>query len=215
MPCPGRRVRNPNGAPALRPSCRARPPRIHPTTQGWSAPGSSHGAALGSPRPDVSRCRTWIAASGRLAVPRLGNRVRTVSRRRARVARPRCHPKINHRNETKNRNSARIATFLRLRIVIGSPNRESRCKNAGNRPFGSLFPLWRNRKESAIAKKLQKWRDFCFSTNRLPQWGRSRKRRINPTGRIPWKTCGFSVTTLGRIPLKAREPSATPAERTP
>lgn len=182
---PGSPVRNPNGAPALRPSCRARPPRIHPATQGRSVPGSSRGAALGSPRPDRLTVPRLGRPSGRLAVVRLGNRVRTVSRRRARVARPRCRPKTNHRNETKNRNSARIATFLRLRIVIGSPNRESRCKNAGNRPFGSLFPLWRNRKESAIAKKLQKWRDFCFSTNRLPQWGRSRKRRINPTGRTP------------------------------
>ena len=135
----------------------------------------------------VSRCRAWVArprCRAWVARPRCRAWVAR-PRCRAWVARPRCHPKINHRNETKNRNSARIATFLRLRIVIGSPNRESRCKNAGNRPFGSLFPLWRNRKESAIAKKLQKWRDFCFSTNRLPQWGRSRKRRINPTGRIP------------------------------
>ena len=64
--------------------------------------------------------------------------------------------------ESENKKSAQIATFLRLRIVMDSSDRGSRRKSAGDRPYSSIFPLRGSGKESAIAKKLQKWRDFCF-----------------------------------------------------
>lgn len=56
-----------------------------------------------------------------------------------------------------------------IRDYRGSPNNRFRPKNAANRLRNGPFPLCTDRRESLIAKKLQKWWDFCFSVDRLPQ----------------------------------------------
>lgn len=166
-PHPDRRVHNPNGAPALRPSCRARPPRIHPATWVWAAPRPSRNMGLchpTAPRPDRRRAILQHRAQTVVDLfrsakfdPRLDHPAALDLGRPV----PDTTPKPLG-GEPKQKKSARIATFLRLGIVMGSPDCGSRCKNAGNRPLGSLFPLWRNRKESLIAKSCKNGGIFVF-----------------------------------------------------
>lgn len=103
--------------------------------------GSSRSAEPGS-RPDHHRITLRYHAqtvvglfrnakfdphSNPLAAPNLGSPAPT--------------PPRSHCEEAENKKSARIATFLRLAIVMGSSDRGSRCKSAGNRLFSSVFPL--------------------------------------------------------------------------
>ena len=66
--------------------------------------------------------------------------------------------------EPRNKKSVRIATFLRLAIVASSQSRIAAQKRSKN----GIFQAWRNREELLIAKKLQRYRVFCFL-----QWVRS------------------------------------------
>lgn len=76
---------------------------------------------------DLFRNAKFDPHSNPLAAPNLGSPAPTSPR--------------SHCEETENKKSARIATFLRLAIVMGSSDRGSRCKSAGNRLFSSVFPL--------------------------------------------------------------------------
>lgn len=117
------------------------PPSDHPQRRTWIAPRSSCRSEPGS-RPD----HRWITSryhaqtvvdlfrnakfdphSNPLAAPNLGSPAPT--------------PPRSHCEETKNKKSARIATFLRLAIDMGFSDRGSRCKSAGNRLFSSVFLL--------------------------------------------------------------------------
>ena len=62
------------------------------------------------------------------------------------------------------------------------PNRESRHKNAGNLPCEGPFSLCGDREEFAIAKKLQRCRDFCFHDGRIVPTDRFHDGRIAATG---------------------------------
>ena len=85
---------------------------------------------IGSPRGTMPKPSSIYSATPNLT------RTRTLLRRLTWVPPPR-----SHCEETENKKSARIATFLRLAIVMGSSDRGSRCKSAGNRLFSSVFPL--------------------------------------------------------------------------
>lgn len=61
-------------------------------------------------------------------------------------------------------------------------NRESRHKNAGNWPYCGLLPPSGDEKETLIAKKLQKCRDFCFCNGRSRRNGPNRRNGLNATG---------------------------------
>lgn len=115
--------------------------RIIPQRRTWIAPRSSRRFELVS-RPyhrritlryhaqtvvDLFRNAKFDPHSNPLAAPNLGSPAPT--------------PPRSHCEETENKKSARIATFLRLAIVMGSSDRGSRCKSAGNRLFSSVFPL--------------------------------------------------------------------------
>ena len=76
---------------------------------------------------DLFRNAKFDPHSNPLAAPNLGS--------------PAPIPPRSHCEETENKKSARIATFLRLAIVMGSSDRGSRCKSADNRLFSSVFPL--------------------------------------------------------------------------
>ena len=115
--------------------------RIIPQRRTWIAPRSSRRFELVS-RPyhrritlryhaqtvvDLFRNAKFDPHSNPLAAPNLGSPAPT--------------PPRSHCEETENKKSARIATFLRLAIDMGSSDRGSRCKSAGNRLFSSVFPL--------------------------------------------------------------------------
>lgn len=113
--------------------------RVVPQRRVWSAVGSSRNA-----EPEPSR-------SDHPAVSNL-HRARVIPQRRifaasrssrsadSRSPRPRHRPEVVA-GRLKTKKTARIATFLRLGIVMDPPDRKSRCKSAGNRLFSSLFPL--------------------------------------------------------------------------
>ena len=90
---------------------------------------------------------------------------------RCRVRRSRAAP--SPLQKPKNKITAQIATFLRLGIVAWPPIADWDPKMQEISRKKELFPLCGDGKESVIAKKLQRSRDFCF-----------RIRRITATGRI-------------------------------
>ena len=67
----------------------------------------------------------------------------------------------------KNKIAAQIATFLRLGIVAWPPIADWDPKMQEISRKKEPFPLCGDGKESVIAKKLQKSRDFCFHTRRI------------------------------------------------
>lgn len=91
--------------------------------------------------------------------------------------------------ETKNRSELQL-------FAIGNccelPNREARHKNADNLPCEGPFSLCGDREEFAIAKKLQRCRDFCFHDGWIASTGRFHDGRITATGQIT-QMCVFSV----------------------
>ena len=102
------------------------PPSDHPQRRTWIAPRSSRRSEPGS-RPDHHRITSRYHAqtvvdlfrnakfdqhSNPLAAPNLGS--------------PALTPPRSHCEETENKKPARIATFLRLAIVMGSSDRGSR-----------------------------------------------------------------------------------------
>ena len=98
------------------------------------------------PFHSVHRARpVWIISQKRTCVAIRSSRGASGSRRiipqRLTWVPPAPTSPRGHCEETENKKSARIATFLRLAIVMGSSDRGSRCKSAGNRLFSSVFPL--------------------------------------------------------------------------
>ena len=66
----------------------------------------------------------------------------------------------------KNKIAAQIATFLRLGIVAWPPIADRSTKAQEISHKNEPFPLFGDRKESLIEKKLQRSQDFCFLTRR-------------------------------------------------
>ena len=57
--------------------------------------------------------------------------------------------------------------FFAIRDCCELSNRGSRRKSAGNQPISCPFPLCSDKRESAIAKKLHEYRDFCFHSGKI------------------------------------------------
>lgn len=68
--------------------------------------------------------------------------------------------------EAKNKKSIQLATFLRLGIVAWPPIADRSTKAQEISHKNEPFPLFGDRKESLIEKKLQRSQDFCFLTRR-------------------------------------------------
>ena len=83
---------------------------------------------------------------------------------------PRCP---NPLRKPKNIIAAQIATFLRLGIVAWPPIADRSTKAQEISRKNEPFPLFGDRKESLIAKKLQRSQDFCFLTRKIAATGRS------------------------------------------
>ena len=94
--------------------------------------------------------------------------------------------------ETENKNSTQTATFLRLAIVASSPIANRGTKTQVICRVKAPFSLCGDREEFAIAKKLQRCRDFCFHDGRIASTGGYRNGRITATGQIT-QMCVFSV----------------------
>ena len=89
----------------------------------------------------------------------------------------------------------KISTFLQFFAIADCcelPNCGLRRKSAGNRLRDGLFSLCGDGRESVIAKKLQRCRNFCFHGGRIAPTGRFRNGRIAETGQI-MQMCGFSL----------------------
>lgn len=71
-------------------------------------------------------------------------------------------PPLSRLPGPRNRKSAQIATFLRLRIVEELQIADRGPKTRQIDLFGGSFPPCGDARASAIAKKLQKKADFCF-----------------------------------------------------
>ena len=76
---------------------------------------------------------------------------------------PRC---LSPLRKPKNKIASQIATFLRLGIVAWPPIADRSTKAQEISHKNEPFPLFGDRKESLIEKKLQKSQDFCFLTRR-------------------------------------------------
>ena len=103
--------------------------------------------------------------------------------------------------ETKNRSELQL--LLRLAIVASSPIANRGTKTQVICRVKAPFSLCGDREEFAIAKKLQRCRDFCFHDGRIVPTGRFydgriastggyRNGRITATGQIT-QMCVFSV----------------------
>ena len=102
----------------------------------------------------------------------------------------------------KNRNTLEIATFLRLRITAGRQNADRGPKKRQIGRTAAHFRLAEDGKESAIAKKLHRSRNFCF-------YGTDRRSRANLTK----NACAFDANqaeqryrTLRHQPCKYPRP---------
>ena len=94
--------------------------------------------------------------------------------------------------ESGNKKSVRIATFLRLAIVASSPIANRGTKTQAICRVKAPISLCRDREGFAIAKKLQRCRDFCFHDGRIASTGGYRNGRITATGQIT-QMCVFSA----------------------
>ena len=84
--------------------------------------------------------------------------------------------------ESGNKKSVRIATFLRLAIVASSPIANRGTKTQVICRVKAPFSLCGDREEFAIAKKLQRCRVFCFHDGWIVPTGRFHDGRITATG---------------------------------
>ena len=57
--------------------------------------------------------------------------------------------------------------FFAIRDCRELSNHGSRRKSAGNQPISCPFPLYGDKRESAIAKKLHEYRVFCFHSGKI------------------------------------------------
>lgn len=93
--------------------------------------------------------------------------------------------------EPKKQKNALNCNFFAIGDCCGAPKRVSRRKSAANQLIGSQFVLCTDKRESAIAKKLHEYRDFCFRNGKITITGRILKRdtdeRENPSGRRRWR----------------------------
>lgn len=92
--------------------------------------------------------------------------------------------------ETKNRSELQL--FLRLAIVASSPIANRGTKTQAICRVKAPISLCRDREGFAIAKKLQRCRDFCFHDGRIASTGGYRNGRITATGQIA-QMCVFSA----------------------
>ena len=75
-----------------------------------------------------------------------------------------------------------------IRDCRGTPNNRFRPENAANRPRNGPFPLCTDRRESLIAKKLQKHSKFCFRDGRTNLMGGSAQRVSPPHSSHSYRT---------------------------
>lgn len=101
--------------------------------------------------------------------------------------------------ESRNKKSVRIATFLRLAIVASSPIANRGTKTQVICRVKAPISLCRDREESVIAKKLQRCRDFCFHDGRIASMGGYHNGRITATGQIT-QMCVFSAAARVATP---------------
>ena len=112
--------------------------------------------------------------------------------------------------ESRNKKSVRIATFLRLAIAASSPIANRGTKTQVICRVKAPISLCRDREEFVIAKKLQRCRDFCFHDGRIVPTGRFydgriastggyRNGRITATGQIT-QMCVFSAAARAAAP---------------
>lgn len=83
-----------------------------------------------------------------------------------------------HVSETQNKIADQIATFLRLGITVGcqGADRNPKSQVIGSRTIHFRFEG--DGKESPIAKKLQRSRNFCFHNRRSTSMGQIPRSRI-------------------------------------
>ena len=103
---------------------------------------------------------------------------------------PNRHPKAAPR--VQKQKSRLFCNFFAIADCCELPNCGLRRKSAGNRLHDGLFSLCGDGRESVIAKKLQRCRNFCFHGGRIAPTGRFRNGRIAETGQI-MQMCGFSL----------------------
>ena len=99
--------------------------------------------------------------------------------------------------ETKNRSELQL--FLRLAIVASSPIANRGTKTQAICRVKAPISLCRDREGFAIAKKLQRCRDFCFHDGRIASTGGYRNGRITATGQIT-QMCVFSAAARAAAP---------------
>lgn len=113
-------------------------------------------------RCDGMRARAPADAASECYRDKVGKRCSKLSTKALRPGHPAHVTSMRPIRKPKNRNTPEIATFLRLRITAGRQNADRGPKK---RQIGRTvihFRLAEGRKESAIAKKLHRSRNFCF-----------------------------------------------------
>ena len=103
--------------------------------------------------------------------------------------------------ELRNKNSALVATFLRLGIVASSPIADCYPKKRRKWLCRGLLLRCQGGRESAIAKKLQRSRDFCFHNGLSAATGQIRRKTCEASdgnGSDLWKGEGVA-TVVERI----------------
>lgn len=171
----------------------------------FATPRSGH---ITTPRPNSSLARQW----GNITMPHPGNtpgqHPGTAAERYpgAASSQPRPAPDppplrigpttsqhcLGALPGARNKKSVRIAAFLRLAIVASSPIANRGTKTQAICRVKAPISLCRDREGFAIAKKLQRCRDFCFHDGRIASTGGYRNGRITATGQIT-QMCVFSV----------------------
>ena len=87
--------------------------------------------------------------------------------------------------EAQKQKNALNCNFFAIRDCCELSNHGSRRKSAGNQPISCPFPLCSNKKESAIAKKLHEYRDFCFHSGKIAVTEQILKRNTSKRATTP------------------------------
>lgn len=116
--------------------------------------------------------------------------------------------------ETKNRSELQL--FLRLAIVASSPIANRGTKTQAICRVKAPISLCRDREGFAIAKKLQRCRDFCFHDGWIAPTGRFRDGRIASTGgyRNGRITATGQITQMCVFSVAARAATSRATDRT-
>ncbi len=116
--------------------------------------------------------------------------------------------------ETKNRSELQL--FLRLAIVASSPIANRGTKTQAICRVKAPISLCRDREGFAIAKKLQRCRDFCFHDGRIASTGGYRDGRIASTGgyRNGRITATGQITQMCVFSVAARAATSRATDRT-